>query len=158
MKKYNWKERTKALTRCRGTNSISTARKVYLSSRSQGISICSPARTLAVRDQVHPRPSARRRMDSGLRRRGGTQIKEKQGIRQTLAPRAARVWRVEHRAEEAKPRARARLGRGTISREVGWETGRLSETNVGAREEPSAGCKIDTVVGQQERCGAEREV
>ncbi|KAJ7916962.1 hypothetical protein B0H13DRAFT_1870807 [Mycena leptocephala] len=57
-------------------------------------------------------------------------------------------------------------GRGTISRAVGWETGRSSETNAGAakregatgadgvREEPSAGCEIDTG-GGQEACGAE---
>ncbi|KAJ7907424.1 hypothetical protein B0H13DRAFT_2273678 [Mycena leptocephala] len=96
-----------------------------------------------------------------------TNIKGKRGPGQASAP---RVWRVEHRAAKARPRARVGHGTGTISREVGWDTYRISETSAGAtkrdgatvadgvREEPSAGCEIDTVVGRQKGYGAEREV
>jgi hypothetical protein len=45
---------------------------------------------------------------------------------------------VEDCAAKARPRARARLGRETISRAVGWETGRLSKMNAGATKREGA--------------------
>ncbi|KAJ7855062.1 hypothetical protein B0H13DRAFT_1903358 [Mycena leptocephala] len=149
MKKQDWKERTNALARRRGTNSISM--------QEMSISQVVP-KSYRLAPLLAPRLKAAQRG----RKQGGGEFYACFIFESRQSPASGTpCGRPDQEQEQDLEEARYREW---------WETGRLSETNVGAtkregatgadgvREEPSAGCEIDTVVGQQEGCGAEREM